>query len=161
MGRVGRRSPFRHSYPTLPTRNPNLEGASHPADQFGAGNAMLVAEFLELFEIERLGENSRRLLGGLRVTRAIQEVDHPLPANGHTSKPNLSAERAMVSLSATAICPPAGAPSATVPQERGCVFPTDGQPQYRLAGRRVSRPVYQLASIHGLQPASTGDGRWR
>jgi hypothetical protein len=62
--------------------------ASHPAFQFGTGNAVPVAELLDLFEVNLLGENSRRLLCCLGVTQVIQHVNYLLPAYGHAFESN-------------------------------------------------------------------------
>ena len=45
---------------------------------------MPVAEFLELLEINLLGQVPQRLVGLLRVAIATQGVNHPLPAVCHT-----------------------------------------------------------------------------
>jgi hypothetical protein len=60
-----------------------LRAAAHPADHFVAGNAVPVAEFLKLLEVELIGHFPQRIVSRLRVTHVTQSVNQPLPAIRH------------------------------------------------------------------------------
>jgi hypothetical protein len=47
-------------------------------------NAVLLGEFLDLLEIDRIGQNARRLISCLRESRVAQHVNHVLPAVLHS-----------------------------------------------------------------------------
>ena len=67
-----------------------LRAASHPIDQLVAGNAVLVAEFLKLLDINLIGQVMQRIVSGRGVTQAEQRVNHPLPAIRHGDHRTLS-----------------------------------------------------------------------
>jgi hypothetical protein len=62
-----------------------LTAASHPVDQRVAGDAVPVAEFPELLEINLIGQDTQRLVSRLLVAQAAQSVSQPLPAVSHGS----------------------------------------------------------------------------
>src|ERR1700687_3377562 len=53
--------------------------AAHLADQFVAGNLVLVGELSELLQRYRIGHPRSRFVGGMRVTQATQGVNYLLP----------------------------------------------------------------------------------
>ena len=50
--------------------------AAHPVDQLVAGNAVLIAELLDLLLIDRIRENPQRLISLLGITETTQGVNH-------------------------------------------------------------------------------------
>src|SRR6266516_7057269 len=65
-----------------------LRAASHPVDQRVAGDAVPVAEFPELLEVNLIGQDTQRLVSRLLVTQAAQSVNQPLPAIPHGYHPS-------------------------------------------------------------------------
>jgi hypothetical protein len=62
-----------------------LRAASHPVDQRVAGDAVPVAEFPELLEVNLIGQDTQRLVSRLLVAQAAQSVGQSLPAIPHGS----------------------------------------------------------------------------
>jgi mRNA deadenylase 3'-5' endonuclease subunit Ccr4 len=68
----------------------HLRAASHSVDQLAAGDAVPVAEFLKLLELNLIGQNLQRLVSRPLVAQVAQSVNQPLPAipHGHHSSPS-------------------------------------------------------------------------
>jgi hypothetical protein len=66
----------------------DLRAAAHPAFQLATGNAVLVAELLELPPVNLLRQNPQRLVSLPLVAEATQGVSHPLPAVRHMNHPS-------------------------------------------------------------------------
>jgi len=64
-----------------------LRAAAHRVGHFVAGNAVPVAEFLKLLAVKLIRHLPQRIVSGLRVTEATQEVNQPLPGVRHLNPP--------------------------------------------------------------------------
>jgi hypothetical protein len=81
----GRRDQDRGSDPDGFT---GLRAASHPIDHLAQRNAVLVPEFLELPEINLIGQVTQRVVSRPLVAQAAQSVSQPLPAIPHGYHPS-------------------------------------------------------------------------
>ena len=64
-----------------------LRAAAHLVGHFVAGNTVPVAEFLKLFAVKLFRHLPQRIVSSLRVTKATQKVNQPLPGVRHLNPP--------------------------------------------------------------------------